>query len=79
LHLTRCLTAEYSEMSHSNSTLQRQLRYWHEIYVPLAKCTETFRTHCTTTTITTTTTTTTTCFGCSLEPSSAETCSSCIE
>ena len=28
LHFNRCLTAEYSEMSHNNSPLQRQLRYW---------------------------------------------------
>jgi hypothetical protein len=28
LHFNHCLTAEYSETSHNNSTLQRQLRYW---------------------------------------------------
>jgi len=27
LHFNRCLTAEYSEMSHNHSTLQRQVRY----------------------------------------------------
>jgi hypothetical protein len=28
LHFSRCLTAEYSAVSHNSSTLQRQLRYW---------------------------------------------------
>ena len=28
LHFSRCLTTEYREMSHNNSTLQRQLQYW---------------------------------------------------
>ena len=28
LHFSRCLTAEYNEMSHNSRTLQQQLRYW---------------------------------------------------